>query len=139
MSETKPVTWFADDPKPNTYFFRSPFRSGVFLFNTVLAATLLAVYGVVAVNHWDVFNQHKDMLGLFIFPLFTIIYPYLDTFREHSKINEIYLCGKLSEQVADSPVDQVLKLAADSMNTRLLIMLMFSGLLFFCCIFPKIS
>jgi len=138
MSEAKPVNWFADDPKPNTFFFRSPFYSGIFLFSTALAVTLLGAYGVVVVNRWDAFNQHKELQGLFTFPLFTIIYPYLSTLREHSKINEIHLCGKLSEQLADSPVDQVLKLAADSMNTRLLIMLLFSGLFFFCCILPKI-
>ena len=36
MSEHKAVVWFSNDPEPNTFFFRSPFRSWQFVVNTIL-------------------------------------------------------------------------------------------------------
>jgi hypothetical protein len=44
MSEPKTVVWFGDDPKPNTFFFRSPFRSWKFLVCTALLVSVCALF-----------------------------------------------------------------------------------------------
>ena len=36
VTENKSVVWFGDEPKPNAFFFRSPYRDWKFVINTVL-------------------------------------------------------------------------------------------------------
>ena len=54
MSDHKTVVWFGDDPQPNTFFFRSPFRSWKFLTNTAIVTALFVAFGIVVLfAHWQ--------------------------------------------------------------------------------------
>jgi len=114
VSEHKAVVWFGDDPTPNTFFFRSPFRSWKFLINTVLLVivSLLAAFVL------------PKMAGNTIFVILTffvlnVVYPYWWALIRHERVNELYRAGKIAEQPAESPQNVILEVADSSMNEGL--------------------
>jgi hypothetical protein len=131
MSDHKAVVWFEDDPVPNGFFFRSPFRSWKFLLNTAVLAALIFGLAFILVrnwNNWSVFS--KLFWGAFLM-LQGALYPYLRVLQSHRKINELYLAGKIKEQPAESPIDKLLSVAEDALNDGLLYSSFTAGLLLF--------
>jgi len=118
MSQTKPVTWFEGDPKLNTFFFRSPFRSWKFIVNTILVAGLIIACAAVIWNHWNKIN-HPFPFTIISFFLLTVGYPYWWAIKRHGKIRRLYRSGEISDVPADSPLDQILQVADNSMNEGL--------------------
>jgi hypothetical protein len=126
MSERKPVVWFADDPELNTFFFRSPFRSPKFAINTVL---LIAVIMGVGATAWEYSKDiHRYPWWILLVLLFFVINPYWRALIRHRQIRELYLSGNISDQRTGSALDDLLKLADDSMNDGLLNSLTIFGL-----------
>ena len=119
MSDHKTVVWFGDDPQPNTFFFRSPFRSWKFLTNTAIVTALLVTFGIVVLfAHWQGLTGASRRLFWGGYCLVVgILYPYLRALQYHRRINELYLAGKISDQPAESPLNDVLQVAADAINT----------------------
>jgi hypothetical protein len=112
MSQDKPVVWFVDEPKPNTFFFRSPFRSWKFVINTILLAVMCLSYGAAIWNY-------RNLRYVLVFLLLNVVYPYWWAVKRHNKIRELYLSGGIAEQSAGTPLDSVLQVADDSMNEGL--------------------
>jgi hypothetical protein len=115
MSDRKSVVWFGDDPQPNTFFFRSPFRSWQFVVNTVLVVGVSVGCGIVV---WKS-SGYTSTTGIFILLLLTVIYPYWWALIRHGKINELYRSGKITEQLGASSVNTLLEVAENSMNEGL--------------------
>jgi len=118
MSQTKYVPWFEDNPKPNTFFFRSLFRSPKFLLN---AALLLAVLVAGARFIWA-YGRSVDPISLFFLSyvvLQNVVSLYWWAMKRHSQVNELYLSGQITEQPAGSLLDQMLDIADNSMNDGL--------------------
>lgn len=129
MSETKPVVWFADDRKPNSFFFRSPFRSWSFLINTGLVATVSLAFAGITWKYWDRLNQKSGIL-LVLLGLYAqnTVYPFLRALRRHRKINDLYAAGYIKEQAAGSPLDEVLEVADNAVNEAFFIPLVLFGI-----------
>jgi hypothetical protein len=119
MSQAKPVVWFADDPKPNTFFIRSPFRSWKFIVNTLLVAVVCFFYVTVVWKYWDQLHTDAAIIPFFTFLLLFVVYPYWWAIKRHGKIRELYLSGELTEQPADSAMDKLLHVADNSLNEGL--------------------
>jgi len=115
MSERKPVVWFGDDPQPNTFFFRSPFRSWQFVVNTVLVVVVCLGCAIVVWKSWG----YASTTGIFALLLLDVIYPYWSTLIRHGKINELYHSGRIAEQPGESPLNTLLEVADNSMNEGL--------------------
>ncbi len=115
MGETKPVVCFTDDRKPNSFFFRSPFRSWKFLINTLLLAVVVLAYAIVA---WK-FMGVTGSLSLATLMLLDVIYPYWGALLRHRKINELYQAGKITVQGVESPIDDLLEVADNALNEGL--------------------
>jgi hypothetical protein len=113
MSEPKTVVWFGDDPQPNTFFFRSPFRSWKFVINSVLLVVMCLGCAIVA---WKYSGLTPT---IFLFLLLNVIYPYWWALKRHGRINELYRSGKIAEQPAESPLNDLLEVADNSMNEGL--------------------
>jgi len=121
MSETKPVVWYGDDRKANTFFFRSPFHSWKFLINTGLVALMSLALAGILWRYWDKLNEKTSIwIVLFVFFPQNIVYPFWRAFKRHRKINELYAAGYVTEQAAGSPLDEVLQVTDDAMNEGLL-------------------
>ena len=118
MSDHKTVVWFGDDPQPNTFFFRSPVRSWKFLTNTAIVTALFVAFGIVVLfAHWQGLTGASRRLFWGGYCLVVgILYPYLRALQYHRRINELYLAGKISDQPAESPLNDVLQVAADAIN-----------------------
>lgn len=132
MSDHKAVVWFADDPTANKFFFRSPFRSWKFLLNTAVVAVLSLGFGIVLVTHWPGLTGASRRLfwGGFVLIL-GILYPYGRALQYHRRINELYLAGKIRDQAADSPLNDVLQVADDAINTGMFYIAISGGLIVF--------
>ena len=117
MSQAKPVNWFADDPKPNTFFFRSPFCSWQFIVNTVLLVVVCLGCGTVVWKYWDVVGLRHSYILILL--LFNVVYPYWWALKRHGKIRKLHLSGEITEQPAGSPLDSLLQVADNSMNEGL--------------------
>lgn len=115
MGETKPVVRVTDDKKPNSFFFRSPFRSWKFLINTFLLVAVVLAYVIVA---WKCLGTNGRMI-LFTFMLVNVVYPYWGALLRHRKINALYQAGKITVQPPESPVDGLLEVADDAINEGL--------------------
>jgi hypothetical protein len=115
MSERKAVVWFGDDPQPNTFFFRSPFRSWQFVVNTVLLVVVCLGCAIVV---WKS-SGYTLTTGIFVLLLWNVIYPYWGALIRHGKINELYRSGKIAEQSGESPLNTLLEVADNSMNDGL--------------------
>jgi hypothetical protein len=113
MNQRKAVVWFGDDPQPNTFFFRSPFRSWTFVFNTVLLVVVCLGCAIV-VRKYSVSTSE-----ILLLLLLTVIYPYWGALKRHGRINELYRSGKVAEQPAESPLNDLLEVADNSMNEGL--------------------
>ncbi len=113
MSEPKTVVWFGDDPQPNTFFFRSPFRSWKFVINSVLLVVMCLGCAIVT---WKYSGLTPT---IFLFLLLNVIYPYWWALKRHGRINELYHSGKIAEQPAESPLNDLLEVADNSMNEGL--------------------
>jgi hypothetical protein len=114
MNQVKPVAWFMDDPKPNTFFFRSPFRSWKFIVNTLLLLVMCIGYGVFIWTYRD-FRHSYHLVFLLLF----VIYPYWWAIKRHNRIRKLYLSSEIAAQPAGSPLDSVLQVADDSLNEGL--------------------
>jgi hypothetical protein len=113
VSEPKAVVWFGDDPQPNTFFFRSPFRSWTFVFNTVLLVVVCLGCAIV-VRKYSGFTS-----GILLLLVWNVIYPYWWALKRHGRINELYRSGKIAEQPSGSPLNDLLEVADNSMNEGL--------------------
>jgi hypothetical protein len=113
MSDHKQVVWFADDPIPNRFFFRSPFRSWRFVVNTAVLVTFLFVCAIVL-------NKNRSSLSKFFWAVFVMlqgaVYPYLRVLQSHRKINELYLAGKITDQPAGTSIDELFNVANNALN-----------------------
>jgi len=119
MSDHKDVLWFADDPTPNKFFFRSPFRSWKFVVNTAVLIALLFGCAMAMVKNWDNWSiSSKLFWGAFVM-LQGAVYPYLRVLQSHRKINELYIAGKITDQPAESAIDEVLRVADNALNDGL--------------------
>ena len=116
MSQVKPVTWFVDDPKPNTFFSRSPFHSWKFIVNSVLVLANILSLALIAWKYWGKIAGGSLIFVVLTFLLLNVIYPYWSAILRHGKIHELYLSGQLTVEAVGSPVDQILSIADDSMN-----------------------
>lgn len=121
MSETNQVEWFTDAKEPNRFFFRSPFKSWKFLINTVLLVILSCSYALILWRYWGPLNRNSFpyWMVLLTLLLLTVVYPFGWALRRHGKINRLYREGKISEQSASSPIDEVLDVADNAINEGL--------------------
>ncbi len=138
MSQTKPVTWFADDPRANTFFFRSPFRDWSFIANTVQMAVLLLFMVVVGVRYWNQISDGSLFTAFISFVLF-VVYPYGRALRRHRKIQELYLSGQISAPSPESPLNQILEVADRSINEDVFHSTLLFALLFVTFVLYKIQ
>lgn len=121
MGENKRVVWFTDDKKLNRFFFQSPFRSWKFLVNTALVVLLSLAYLLIVCRYWVQLNRNsfpywETLLTLLILMVIT---PYGWALRRHGAINKLYREGKLTEQSADSPLNDILEAADNAINEGL--------------------
>ena len=117
MNERKAVVWFADEPQPNTFFFRSPFRSWKFLINTIL---LVAACIGLAYLFWNYSIGFKSFpIYLLPFLLLNAVYPYWYALKRHGRIREHYLSGAIPEQNGGTPLNDLLEVADNSLNEGL--------------------
>jgi hypothetical protein len=133
MSEHKTVVWFRDDSRPNKFFFRSPFRSWLFLVNTAIATALFVAFGIVLLfSHWQGLTgaSRRLLWGGYVLVV-GILYPYLRALHYHRRINELYLAGKISDQPAESPLNDVLQVADEAINMGVVYASIGGGLIFF--------
>jgi len=140
MSEIKPVLWFSDDRKPNSFFLRSPFRSWRFLLNTGLAVLVCLFFAAVLWKYWDKLGQGsaRCLILSFMF-LQSVLYPFLRAMKRHRKVSELFAAGYLTEQSAGSPLDEVLEVADTAINDVLGTSIMFFGLLLFTVVVWKLA
>ena len=128
MSERKAVVWFSEEPQPNTFFFGSPFRSRIFLANTVLLVGMCFLSGLMIWNYSEAFKHFPSWLLCYF--VFGVVYPYFYALRGHRKIREHYRSGKLSLQEVETPVNDLLELADRALNWGLMnCIFLFGGLL----------
>jgi hypothetical protein len=121
MRGPPPETYSIANRKSNNFFSQSPFRSWMFLINTgLLAAICLAVIAILW-RFWDKLAQHSSVAWLLLLTMLvqSVVYPYCWALIRHRKIKKLYLAGGISEQPAGSPVDELLSVAADSLNEGL--------------------
>jgi len=117
MGEHKAVVWFGDDPQPNTFFFRSPFRSWKFVLNTVL---LVAVCIGAALMLWNYSAGFKSFPSwILVLLLFNAVYPYWYALKRHRRIYEHYRSGEIAEQPIETPQNDLLEVADNSLNEGL--------------------
>jgi glucan phosphoethanolaminetransferase (alkaline phosphatase superfamily) len=130
MSDTKPVVWFTDDPKPNTFFFGSPFRSWKFLINTFLLVLLCLAYAIIAWKYWNELNRNSfpHWMVLLTLLITMVLSPFLLALKRHKKINRLYRESKISEQSAESPINDLLQVADNAINEGLFNTSFFFGL-----------
>ena len=131
--ESKPVLWFANERKANTFFFRSPFRSWSFLFNIGLSSAVILAFAGATWKYWDRLNQKtSSWLIVSVLAVQCVVYPFLRALRLHRKINDLYAAGYVTEQTAGSPLDEILQVADNAMNESLGSTAFTFGLLLFC-------
>jgi len=119
MSDHKAVVWFADDQTPDKFFFRSPFRSWKFLVNTAVLIALLFGFAIVLAKNWSNWSASSKIFWAVFLMLQGAIYPYLRVLQSHRKINELYVAGKITEQPAESAIDELLRVANSALNDGL--------------------
>jgi hypothetical protein len=115
MSESKAAVGLGDEPRLNTFFFRSPFRSWQFVLNTILLAVACIESAAVVWKHW-VFSP---VIATFVLLMVAAISPYQWALARHKKIMKLYRSGKIAPQTADSPLNDLLEVADNSMNEGL--------------------
>jgi hypothetical protein len=121
MGDIKQVVWFANDKKPNRFFFQSAFRSWKFLANTALVAVMSLTYLAIVWRYWVQLNRNsfpywETLLTLLIL---MVIIPFAWALRRHGKINKLYLEGQITEQSTGSPVNDFLEIADNAINEGL--------------------
>lgn len=47
------------------------------------------------------------------------VYPYLRVLQSHGKINKLYVAGKITDQPAESSIDELLSVADNALNDGL--------------------
>jgi hypothetical protein len=117
MSEHKAVVWFGDDPQPNTFFFRSPFRSWAFVVNTILLVAVCLGSALMLWNYSEGFKSFPSWVLVLL--LLNVVYPYWFALKRHARINEHYRSGKIVEQPVETPLNDLLEVADNSMNEGL--------------------
>lgn len=115
MRDPKVVAWFGDSPHPNAFFFRSPFRSWKFVINSVLLVAVCLGFAFV-ISKQPSFSLFCTLLTLL---LLNVVYPYWWALKRHGRINELYRSGKIKEESAESPLNDLLEVADDSINEGL--------------------
>ncbi|HLK03146.1 MAG TPA: hypothetical protein VKT53_01805 [Candidatus Acidoferrum sp.] len=131
MNEHKSVVWFANDAKPNDFFFRSPFQSWKFRVNTAVVVALSLGLIFVLFKNWSKWSLAIRFAWIAFFILQGTLYPFLRILQSHRKINELYLAGKITEQSAESPIDELLSVADNALNDGLFYSLTVLGMLAF--------
>ncbi len=121
MSENSAVGMFADQPEPNTFFFRSPFRSWKFLINTFLVLAVCLSSAAILWKYWDLLNRHSYPVWilLLVLLLHNVVYPFWWALKRHGKIKALYLAGGISEHSSESLLNQLLEVADNSLNEGL--------------------
>jgi len=117
MNERKTVVWFTDDPKPNNFFFRSPFRSWKFIVNTILLASVCIGTALVLWNYRTGLKYFPSWLLVFL--LLNAVYPYWWALKRHAKIYEHYRATRIAGCTAEDPLNDLLEVADNSMNEGL--------------------
>jgi hypothetical protein len=131
MGENKTVAWFADDAVQNRFFFRSPFRSRSFIANTVVLVAVILGMTFLVVRNWNSLSSTKVLLLVSVFMLQGTVYPYIRVLQYHRRVNELYLSGKITEQPAESPIDELLTVAERALIDGLFFILVTVGVLVF--------
>jgi len=101
--------WPSEGPKVSTFFARSIFRSSGFLF-TGAVCLAVTVFNVV------VLIQMRGLSSNAFFPLvdlvgFLVWAPMYGAYRQHSKINEMYLANRIVGVEPDSALNELLQVA----------------------------
>jgi hypothetical protein len=101
--------WPAEGPKVNTFFVRSIFRSGGFLY-TAAVCLAVTVFNVVVLiqmkgSSSNVFFQLVGVVACFGWA------PMYGAYRQHSKINELYLSNRIVGVEPDSALNELLQVA----------------------------
>jgi hypothetical protein len=140
MSESKPVVWFADNRKPNNFFFRSPFRSWNLLINAGLATVVSLAFAWTLWKYWDRLDGGSGR-WMFLVALFTqnVVYAFWWALKRHRKINELYVAGYITEQATGSPLDEVLEVADNAINDGLRNTVVLFGLLLLTYVLWKLA
>jgi len=121
MSQNSAVGTFTDQPKPNIFFFRSPFRSWKFLINTFLVVVVCLSSAAVLWKYSGRLNQHSYPLSIFLLVLLlqNIVYPFWWALKRHGEIKDLYTAGDIKEQTSGSPLNLLLEVADNSLNEGL--------------------
>jgi hypothetical protein len=131
MDEHKAVVWFTNDSKPNSFFFQSPFRSWKFVINTTVVVALSLGLVFVLFRNWSNWSATFRLVWIAFFILQGAIYPFIRVLQNHRKINELYLAGKITEQSAESQIDELLSVADGALNDGLFYSLTTLGIVVF--------
>jgi hypothetical protein len=98
----------------------------------VLVVALFLGFAIILSSHWHSVSQNSSRFLRGGFCLVVgVAYPYLRALQFHSKINELYLAGNIGEEPAGSPVNTVLEIADNAINTGLLYTSIMGGALVF--------
>jgi hypothetical protein len=138
MSDSKPVSWFAEDRKPNSFFFRSAFRSSSFLINAALVAVVTLVFAGVLRRYWGKLSHKSWALSLLMLFIINVVYPFFRALRRHQRVNDLYAAGYLAQQAAGTPLDEVLGVTDDAVNEAFFIPVFSFGLLLFAVVMWKL-
>lgn len=117
MSEHKTVVRFADEPKPNKFFFQSPFRSWKFVLDTILLAVVSLGTALMLWNYRSGFSSFP--VWVVVFFLLTALYPYWWALKRHARIYEHYRSNKIQQCSIEDPLNDLLEVADNSMNEGL--------------------
>jgi hypothetical protein len=81
-----------------------------------MAVVSLALVGVMS-KYWDKLNQKSSiLLAMLMFFISSVVYPLLIALRRHRRINDLFAAGYIAEQIAGSPLDEVLDVADNAVN-----------------------
>jgi hypothetical protein len=87
--------------------------------NTAVLAALLLGLAMVLVRNWSNWSALSRIFwGAFVM-LLGAVYPYMHVLQSHRKINELYVAGKITEQPAESAIDELLSVADSALNDGL--------------------
>jgi hypothetical protein len=121
MSESNPLSLTTASPETSDFFSRSPFSSWQFRFNTVLLAIVFLAVVLFLSRYWAKLNEHSDVAWVFllIVLLHSAVYPYWWALIRHAKIRKLYLAARIPGQSASPLLDELMKVADDSINEGL--------------------
>jgi hypothetical protein len=101
-----------------SFFFRSPFRNGPFVVVSILFVVLIVAYISILAVYWSRMSSGLATL-LFLMTVPGGAGPMFRSLRQHSRIQELYLAGKIDEVDPMSPLGVALDVAADGIYNGL--------------------